>query len=126
MTASPHPLPRGDPEPDAALSCAVALRDFLRHAKQLLDEQIRAYPKPIPRCDAQFNHLYEQRNRVSATLDEASAVVDGGSHGPDPKTWVANVLSSAPWSDDAEEREMRQRLRERIEAESERMPGRKS
>ena len=126
MTASLHPLPRGDPEPDAALSCAVALRDYLRRAKQQLDEQIRAYPKPIPRCDAQFNYLYEQRNRLSTALDEASAIVDGGSDGPDPRTWVASVLCSAPWSDDAQEREMRRRLRERIEAEPEGIPGRKS
>ena len=73
MTPSPHPLPRGDEESDAALSCAVALRDYLQRAKLLLDEQIRDYPKPIPRCDAQFNYLYEQRNRLSAALDEANA-----------------------------------------------------
>jgi hypothetical protein len=35
-----------------------------------LDGEIRAYPTPIPRCDAQFNHLMEERARVVQQIDE--------------------------------------------------------
>ena len=114
MTPSLRLLPRGDDELSAALSCAVALRDYLQHAKRLVDEQIRAYPKPIPRCDAQFNYLYEQRNRLSAALDEANAAIDAKDSASDLEIWVMNILSSAPWSEDEPERELRQRLRDRI------------
>jgi hypothetical protein len=45
--------------------------------------EIRAYPTPIPRCDAQFNHLIESRERLLhelARLDAArsSAVANNG------------------------------------------------
>jgi len=111
MTPSLHKLPRGD-EPSAAFSCAVALRDYLQRTKLLLDEQIRAYPKPIPRCDAQFNYLYEQRNRLSAALDQANAAIDARGSASELERWVMSILSSTPWSDDEQERKLRMRLRE--------------
>lgn len=45
--------------------------------------EIRAYPTPIPRCDAQFNHLIESRERLFhelARLDAArsSTVANDG------------------------------------------------
>src|SRR6266705_771786 len=97
----------------ALVSSCLELRDHLQTAKRLVDEQIRDYPKPIPRCDAQFNYLYEQRNRLSAALDEANIAIDARG-APDLETWVTNILSCAPWSDDEPERELRQRLRDRL------------
>ena len=37
--------------------------------RKALDEEIRVYPTPIPRCDAQFNHLMEERARIVKELD---------------------------------------------------------
>jgi hypothetical protein len=54
-------------EPQAA--SPAALRETLAR----LDAEIRAYPTPIPRCDAQFNHLMEERDRVRKLLDETMA-----------------------------------------------------
>jgi glutamate/tyrosine decarboxylase-like PLP-dependent enzyme len=48
------------------LSLRRAPLEARRHA---LDEEIRAYPTPIPRCDAQFNHLFEERERVVKELE---------------------------------------------------------
>jgi hypothetical protein len=45
------------------------VREHLRAMKQRLDEEIREYPTPIPRCDAQFNHLFEQRARLNQALE---------------------------------------------------------
>ena len=45
----------------------------LREALAGIDAEIRAYPTPIPRCDAQFNHLLEERERLRALLEEAAA-----------------------------------------------------
>ncbi len=114
MRSSPQLLSRSDDESSTALSCAIALRDYLQHAKRLVDEQIRAYPKPIPRCDAQFNYLYEQRARLSEALEQVNAVFDRGDSAADLRRFVLNILSSPSWSDDEPERELRQRLRDRI------------
>ena len=37
-------------------------------AKRALAEEMRAYPTPISGCDAQYNHLVVERNRVQAAL----------------------------------------------------------
>jgi hypothetical protein len=51
------------------LATPAALRETLAR----LDAEIRAYPTPIPRCDAQFNHLIEERDRIRRLLEEATA-----------------------------------------------------
>ena len=45
-------------------------RRFLEAEKRRLDEEIRGYPTPIPRCDAQFNFLFEQREKIVRELSE--------------------------------------------------------
>jgi hypothetical protein len=45
------------------------LRARLEAQRQRLNDEIRRYPTPIPRCDAQFNHLFEQRARIIAAID---------------------------------------------------------
>ena len=41
----------------------------LEARRHQLDAEIRGYPTPIPRCDAQFNHLMEERARVVERLE---------------------------------------------------------
>ena len=41
----------------------------LEARRRELDAEIRAYPTPIPRCDAQFNHLMEERARIVEELE---------------------------------------------------------
>ena len=50
------------------------LRIRLEARRRRLDEEIRAYPTPIPRCDAQFNHLFEQRARIVAAIEALAAL----------------------------------------------------
>ena len=45
------------------------LRASLEARRKQLDEEIRAYPTPIPRCDAQFNFLMEERARIVRELE---------------------------------------------------------
>ena len=45
------------------------VRSQLEAEKRRLDEEIRNYPTPIPRCDAQFNHLFEQREKIVRELE---------------------------------------------------------
>jgi len=60
------------------------IRALLEDERRRLNEQIRSYPTPIPRCDQQFNHLIARREGVCsemARLDAAgsrAAADDGG------------------------------------------------
>lgn len=45
------------------------LRASLEARRKVLDDEIRAYPTPIPRCDAQFNFLMEERARIVAAIE---------------------------------------------------------
>ena len=69
------PASSADPE---LHSLIVALRVFVLQTKTALDEEIRSYPTPIPRCDAQFNAAYEQRSRLAALIPQFDAAVKGG------------------------------------------------
>ncbi|MFQ5625467.1 MAG: hypothetical protein ACE5FM_02305 [Methyloligellaceae bacterium] len=44
------------------------LKDRLEAHRAALNEEIAAYPPPIPACDAQFNHLLEQRSGINREL----------------------------------------------------------
>src|SRR5438093_208866 len=60
-----------DREEDLALlkSLWKEIKNGLQRGKRVIGEEIRSYPTPIPRCDAQFNHLYEQQARLARELD---------------------------------------------------------
>lgn len=60
-----------------------ALRERLEVRRRAVAAEIGAYPAPITGCDAQFNHLTEERRRLAreiARLDDARAQ-DGSSIG---------------------------------------------
>ena len=46
----------------------AAVESELVAARAALNSEICSYPTPISGCDAQFNHLLDQRHRVSAAL----------------------------------------------------------
>ncbi|MDQ2963501.1 MAG: hypothetical protein M3R31_10150 [Pseudomonadota bacterium] len=89
----------------------------LESEKERVREEIRAYPTPIPRCDAQFNHLIEKRERLFeelARLDAArsSAVADDGA------TRVEEFIDSSACLDDEAKLRLRSALsKERVRPE---------
>jgi hypothetical protein len=65
-------------DPDRACREAEVSRFVWQQIKLVLErerdriyEEITTYPPPIPACDAQFNHLLEQRERVFRDLARA-------------------------------------------------------
>ena len=96
---------------DTASSVALAaeLRAFLGRLRVTLDEEIRTYPTPIPRCDAQFNHLYAQRSRLARELD-AARETDGQA-----LAFVRAFVASAPFGESDAERTLRSRASRAIE-----------
>ena len=55
--------------PETQIDAAWAeLRNLLEQERVRVQEEIASYPPPITACDAQFNHLLEQRTRVAREL----------------------------------------------------------
>jgi hypothetical protein len=82
---------QGAPVPsDTAMlvACGHDVCTYLARVRRLLDEEIRAYPTPIPRCDAQFNHLYEQRTRAAQLLERMNAAMNT----PEDRDTLVNTL----------------------------------
>jgi hypothetical protein len=83
--------------------------EHLHAVRQRLAEEIRTYPTPIPRCDAQFNHLYEQQGRLARDLDRFEA------DGPTRES-IASFVASAPYTDDPAERDFRSRMKQALQS----------
>ena len=80
---------------------ASEIVEHLRGVRKRLAEEIRSYPTPIPRCDAQFNHLYEQQGRLARDLDRIEATREA----------IERFLASPPYTDDPSERDFRARVK---------------
>jgi uncharacterized HAD superfamily protein len=96
------------------------IRDALARTKMEIDGEIRRYPTPIPRCDAQFNHLHEQRERLARELDRIGVVTEGRLGRRDCLATIERFIASAPYADEPAERELRSRVKARLFALSER------
>ena len=55
-----------------------ALRARLARMRAAVAAEINAYPPPIPACDAQFDHLLERREALSAALARLDAARKDG------------------------------------------------
>ena len=60
---------------DTYVDCITVARAELASAQRLLVQEIRSYPTPISGCDAQFNHLLAERQRVTEALGQLDASV---------------------------------------------------
>ena len=85
----------------------------LRRRKELIDGEIRSYPTPIPRCDAQFNHLHEQQRRLALELDRIGAAT-GRLARTDYLVMIERFLASAPYGDEPAERALRSSVKARL------------
>ncbi len=56
-----------------------ALRARLQQTQGAVAAEIRAYPPPIPACDAQYNHLLARREALSKALARLDAARKDGS-----------------------------------------------
>lgn len=95
-------------------SLCLELRDCLQRSKRVIEEEIRSYPTPIPRCDAQFNFLYEHRARVSQQLDHANRALEATASIDVLVDVIAAFVASAYSASTAEEQALRARLSQAI------------
>jgi hypothetical protein len=54
------------------------LRARLMQLREAVAAEIRAYPAPIPACDAQYNHLLERRAALAKALASLDAARESG------------------------------------------------
>jgi hypothetical protein len=66
---------------DTPAASVRTARACLASAREALDAEIRAYPRPIAGCDAQYNHLLAERRRIH----EALAALEAEVHIPTPR-----------------------------------------
>jgi hypothetical protein len=83
----------------------------LEDRRRSLAAEIRSYPTPIPRCDAQFNHLYEQQARLVRDLDRIGALSGKSLQREDTIELIERFIASAPYTDDGGERALRSRMK---------------
>ncbi len=69
------------------------VRAALEAHRDTLNEEISAYPAPIPGCDAQFNHLLEKRARINKELRRLKGKM-GKTAGP---TAISQFVESCPF-----------------------------
>ena len=103
----PHPSATIAPERLDAL--AFELKAWLDATRTEITREIRAYPTPIPRCDAQFNHLVEQRDALSrllTDLDVALAQRDGRGL----RDALSALRNLPPFGGSADGRDLRHRI----------------
>jgi hypothetical protein len=87
------------------------VRDHLRRIQRSLIDEIRGYPTPIPRCDAQFNHLFEQRGRLQHALERIEARVDRSPARAETIRLLEEFAASPAYVEAAAEEEIRARIR---------------
>ncbi len=92
------------------------IRHHLEDLRRSLAAEIRSYPTPIPRCDAQFNHLYEQQSRLARDLDQIGALTGNNATRGDIIESISRFIASAPYTDDGGEREFRSQMKKQLSA----------
>lgn len=61
--------------PESFEECIVVARSELNMARKHLNDDISSYPTPISGCDAQFNYLLAEREKVAAALRKLDEMV---------------------------------------------------
>jgi hypothetical protein len=74
------------------------IRLRLESERDRIHREIRDYPTPIPRCDAQFNHLLEQRDSIARELHRFESVA-ASSNTADASHLIEAFISEADLGD---------------------------
>ena len=108
--AMPHQTSSSTIETDRLEGLARELQRWLTGVRATLVDEIRRYPTPIPRCDAQFNHLVEQRDRLSRLVTDLEAALDRRDGGAALRAVLSRLPDLPPQGDSIEERSVRDRI----------------
>ena len=68
LATTPETALRGIRKVVAEVVAESEIRNLLEQQRVRIQEEIANYPPPITACDAQFNHLLEQRSQIAREL----------------------------------------------------------
>ena len=78
----------------------LEIRTHLEKEKNQIYDEIVNYPPPIPACDVQFNHLLEERTRITQELSRAREVSGKGSNYSDSIRLIREFVESCTYIND--------------------------
>lgn len=108
--AMPHQTSSSTIETYRIEGLLLELQRWLTGVRAALADEIRSYPTPIPRCDAQFNHLVEHRGHLSRLLTDLDAGLGRRDGGAALRTVLAQLPDLPLQGDSIEERSLRDRI----------------
>jgi len=88
--------------------------DHLEKKRRRIHEEIKNYPRPIPACDAQFNHLLEQRTTIAQELAHLHRASSEQLGGKDLIALLDALVGSSPFIDQEMKEEIVTFLRQGI------------
>lgn len=92
---------------ETAMAAWDAVEASLEALKAPIDAEIRAYPLPIPGCDAQYNYLLERRGEIAREMVRLTqARADGGND----EMPVEDFLATCSVLDDGQKASIRRML----------------
>jgi hypothetical protein len=106
----PHSTSSSTIDTDRIDGLSRELQRWLTRVRETLAAEIRSYPTPIPRCDAQFNHLVEQRARLSRLLSDLDAALDRRDGGVESRLVLQQLPDVPLFGDSLDERSLRDRI----------------
>lgn len=89
------------------------IKEHLEKEKLRIYDEIRNYPPPIPACDAQFNHLLEERRRISQELAQLEQLARQDLTSEQHRQSIDQFIGSSSFVNHEAAREIRSRLKER-------------
>ena len=106
----PHSTSSSTIDTDRLDGLSRELQRWLTGVRASLADEIRSYPTPIPRCDAQFNHLVEQRGVISRLLTDLEVALDRRDGDGALSAVLAQLPDLPAQSGSSEERSLRDRI----------------
>ena len=88
----------------------ASMRAQLEAERKRIVEEIRAYPTPIPRCDEQFNHLIERRERLASALSRLDDVERSSAAAPADASRLEAFIDASDGLDDDSRRRLKSAL----------------
>ncbi len=81
------------------------IRTQLESTRQRISGEISNYPAPRPACDADFNHLLEERARISDELNRLHVAANAAPENAGQQ--IEAFISASSYLDDAGKRKIR-------------------
>lgn len=90
------------------------IKQHLEEEKRRIYDEIRNYPPPIPACDAQFNHLLEERRKISRELAELEQLSSQDLTPEQQMKLIDRFITSSVCFNNQADPEIRSRLKESL------------